>query len=64
MSTYQRMIMEATGCTLAEAEDAEEVMRHDILHSTLDWVPRDLFNKAARLAVAYLRGEAPLKTLR
>lgn len=54
---YQQMIMDATGCTAAEAREAEEVMRKDIFHSTLDWQPRPLFNKAARLAVAILRDE-------
>lgn len=54
---YQQMIQRATGCTEAEAREAEDIMRHDIFHSTLDWQPRSIFDKAARLAVAVVRGE-------
>jgi hypothetical protein len=57
MSMYGELIIKATGCTDAEARDAEEIMRHDIFHSTLDWQPRPLFIKAARLAVKILRNE-------
>mgnify|MGYP001594854238 CR=1 FL=1 len=57
---YTQMIQAATGCTDAEAREAEEIMRHDIFHSTLDWQSRSLFDKAARLAVAVLRDETIL----
>jgi len=54
---YQQMIQRATGCTEAEACAAEDIMRHDIFHSTLDWQSRALFDKAARLAITVVRGE-------
>jgi hypothetical protein len=34
----------------ADLYQIEEIMRHDILHSTLDWVPKVQFRKTARLA--------------
>jgi len=57
MSFYGKMIVETTGCTEQEAAEAEEVMRRDLFHSTLDWQPAPLFDKAARLAVKIVRGE-------
>jgi hypothetical protein len=63
LSIYQRIIVEATGCTEGEARGAEEIMRHDIFHSTLDWQSRPLLEKAARLAVASLR-KMPVSTPR
>jgi hypothetical protein len=54
---YQQTIIEATGCAPDEAREAEDIMRNDIFHSTLDWQSRALFVKAARLAVKVLRGE-------
>lgn len=51
LSGYAQLISEAIGTTdrvtLAEVED---IMRNDIFHSTLDWVPRDRFIEAAREA--------------
>lgn len=65
LSHYGQMIVETTGCTEAEAMEAEEIMRQDIFHSTLDWQPRALFVKAAKLAVAILRNEPiPIKAAR
>lgn len=57
MSFYTTKIAEMTGCTEQEAAEAEEVMRRDLFHSTLDWQPAALFDKAARLAVKIVRGE-------
>jgi hypothetical protein len=57
MSFYVKMIVETTGCTEQEAAAAEEVMRNDLFHSTLDWQPAPLFDKAAQLAVKIVRGE-------
>ena len=57
MSFYGKTIVKATGCTEQEAAEAEEVMRNDLFHSTLDWQPAGLFDKAARLAVKIVRGE-------
>jgi hypothetical protein len=55
MSMYRDLIREATGETsehkLAEIED---VMRHDIFHSTLDWQTRKQLIDAAREANAVL----------
>ena len=61
---YQQMIQRATGCSEAEAGEVEEIMRHDIFHSTLDWQTRAIFDKAARMAVAYLHGTAPERVVR
>lgn len=56
MNHYQERIQKVTGSTEAEASEIEEMMRHDIFHSTLDWQPAPLFDKAARVAFAALRG--------
>ena len=55
MSHYQQRIMLVTGCTSAEATQAEEIMRHDIFHSTLDWQPAKVFDHAAKVAVGALK---------
>ena len=55
MNHYQERIQRVTGSTEAEASEIEEMMRHDIFHSTLDWQPAPLFDKAAQVAFAYLR---------
>lgn len=56
MSGYQEIISGATGVTdptkLAEIED---VMRHSIFHSTLDWQTREELEVGARLARVVLR---------
>lgn len=54
MTTYQQMIVEATGCIPADAPVIEDIMRNDILHSTLDWLSRDHFNVVAREAANLL----------
>lgn len=52
---YARMISEATGIIEEEQlREIEDIMRHDIFHSTLDWQSRSVFNKAARLAIIAL----------
>jgi len=58
MSLYQKRIQEVTGCTADEARAVEDIMRHDIFHSTLDWQPRALFDKAAKVAYRALREAA------
>lgn len=50
MSIYKEMIITATGCTESEAYDVEDIMRNDIVHSTLDWLTKRQFNKAAKEA--------------
>lgn len=52
---YTESIMEDAGCTEVEAHDVEDVMRHDIFHSTLDWVPKARFAKAAKQAYAIVK---------
>lgn len=58
LSFYQDLISKVTGvedpALLAEIED---VMRHDIFHSTLDWQSRDLLEKAATAAHSWIKGE-------
>lgn len=54
MSFYQKRIQKVTGSTDGEAQEIEEIMRHEIFHSTLDWQPAPLFDKAAKVAYAYL----------
>ena len=49
--SYQSIIMEATGCTVAEAAELEDIMRHTIFHSTLDWQTKEELQEAAREAV-------------
>lgn len=49
MSQYSQTISEATGITdAADLEEIEDVMRHDIFHSTLDWQTKAQLKKAAR----------------
>lgn len=49
-------ITKATGETNpAMLQKIEEVMRHIIFHSTLDWQPVRQFNKGAREAVEVLK---------
>lgn len=46
---YHVVINEATGVTnVDDLEEIEDVMRHSIFHSTLDWQTRDQLKKAAR----------------
>ena len=49
--SYQSIIIKATGCTVAEASGLEDIMRHDIFHSTLDWQTKEQLQEAAREAV-------------
>lgn len=51
MSFYHQAITEATGVTLfADLEEIEDIMRHCIFHSTLDWKTRAQLRKAAKEA--------------
>jgi hypothetical protein len=55
MSLYSKIISEATGETdPATLDQLEEIMRHDIFHSTLDWQTREVLDDAAREAVRIL----------
>lgn len=50
MSFYQRLIVETLGCTPKTAEEIEDIMRHDIFQSTLDWQTKEQLQEAAREA--------------
>lgn len=44
---YEQRIMACTGCTFNEVAQVEDIMRNDILHSTLDWLSPEQFKQAA-----------------
>ncbi len=48
--TYRNTIIEATGCTNDDAAEIEDIMRHTIFHSTLDWQTRGQLIEGAREA--------------
>ena len=50
MGFYSELIIKATGCPEADADKIEDIMRNDILHSTLDWLSKSQFKKAAKEA--------------
>lgn len=52
MTGYQKEIMRIVGCDEHTAEQIEEIMRHDIFHSTLDWQTKEEFEDGARKALA------------
>ena len=54
MNNYRKMIVEATGCIQADAPVIEDIMRNDILHSTLGWLTRPEFDIVAREAANLL----------
>jgi hypothetical protein len=45
---YQKQIIEATKCTEQEVVEVEDIMRNEVVHSTLDWLTKRQFNKAAK----------------
>lgn len=55
MGGYQKRIQEVTGCTDAEAQEVEDIMRHNIFHSTLDWQTPEQFDEGAQLAFKVLK---------
>lgn len=50
LTFYQKSIIEATNCSIDEVSEIEDIMRNTILHSTLDWLSKSQFNKAAKEA--------------
>jgi len=51
MNVHQKNIAEAVpGLTESEYQEIEEIMRHDIFHSTLDWQTKAQLQRAAKLA--------------
>jgi hypothetical protein len=56
MTGYAALIAEATGVTdPADLREIEDVMRHDVFHSTLDWQSRDVFIAGAVEAWLYVQ---------
>lgn len=52
---YAKSIVDDTGCDPSDAEEIEEIMRHDIFHSTLDWQSKAEFKKGAIEAYEQLK---------
>ena len=50
LTHYQRLIIEFTDCTEEESTEVEDIMRHDVVHSKLDWLSREQFKVAAKQA--------------
>ena len=50
MKTYAESIIKYTNCKISEVKEVEEIMREDILHSTLDWLSKEQFKKVANEA--------------
>jgi hypothetical protein len=48
LSYYAKQIIESTGCKESEVAEVEDIMRNDVLHSTLDWLTKPQFKKAAK----------------
>lgn len=55
MPGYADIITEALGCSPKDAAAVEDVMRHTIFHSTLDWQTREQLQAAAWDAVEVMR---------
>ncbi len=64
-SYYQRLIAETLPCaTAAQCAEVEDIMRHDLFHSTLDWQTREQLQDAAREAWHLLTVVMPLQRVR
>jgi len=62
MSYYQKRISELLpGATAEQCREVEDIMRHDIFHSTLDWQTREQFAEGARQAWYLLTVVYPLQ---
>lgn len=55
MTTYQQIIIEATGCREEDVQEIEDLMRQVVFHSTLDWQTRDQLEAGAREAWSLLQ---------
>lgn len=53
-SIYARSIHEITKCNSQDLEEIEEIMRVDVVHSTLDWLTEEHFEIAALAAFEIL----------
>jgi hypothetical protein len=49
-SFYQSRIIEYSGCDTKDAPAVEDIMRHEVFHSTLDWQTTAQFMRGARQA--------------
>jgi len=47
MNCYQQSIVKHTNCNNSDVEEIENIMRNDIVHSTLDWLSANQFKKAS-----------------
>ena len=57
--SYHDIITDATGETdPTKVEEIDDIMRHSIFHSTLDWQTKKELSDAAQLAVEVLSGLA------
>lgn len=54
-SYYAKRIHEIVNCSFDELDEVEEIMRKDILHSTLDWVTKEQFEEVAKEAYKILK---------
>lgn len=54
---YQKCIIDATGCKPEDANAIEELMRHEIFHSTLDWQSKEQFDAGAKEAYELLKAD-------
>jgi len=55
---YRDLIKEVAGCSDTEAAKIEDIMRHVIFNSTLDWQTKNELAEAAVLAQEILRYDA------
>ncbi len=54
-SYYAKSIHEITKCDYQDLEEVEDVMRHSVVHSTLDWLTEEQFEVAALTAYDFLK---------
>lgn len=63
-SIYQKLIRETLpGATDEQYREVEDIMRHDIFHSTLDWQTREQLREAALEAWHLLTVVYPLQDI-
>ena len=55
MNQYHGLIVGYTGCSIDDVYEVEDIMRHDVVHSTLDWLTPEQFKRAAVTAYAVLK---------
>ena len=55
ISYYAKSIHEITKCDYQDLEEVEDIMRNDVVHSTLDWLTEEQFEVAALTAYDILK---------